>query len=117
MVTCYGVLGIPAALFGPLFWQDSRRAIGKRGLPMDSCGGPYCAHLFCGPCALYQEMVYLKHTAGKDPQCCCYLKCQECVTENCAACGWKAPPPGAYNGTTYDDVPVMTQPGIVIPNK
>jgi len=108
-------LAVPALLLGPYVWQDSRRAIGNRGLPMTACCGPYTAHLCCGPCALYQELVYAKHTLRQDFTCCCYLKCTALVSDHWAfkPCG-KAPKPGDYYGRiiTTAEATMTAQPGL-----
>mmetsp|Transcript_35800 Transcript_35800/g.114697 ORF Transcript_35800/g.114697 Transcript_35800/m.114697 type:complete len:207 (+) Transcript_35800:224-844(+) len=89
------VFVVPALFFGPFVFAEPRRAIGKRGLPVDACCCPYGAHFLCGPCALYQELVFAKHALKKDFHCCCYVACAMCVTRACAnVCD--APEPGDY---------------------
>jgi len=104
---------IPAASLAAYVQQDARRAIGNKGLPTDACGGPFCAHLCCAPCAVYQELVYAKHVLRKEPECCCYLKTTECVKNHCSDKHCLAPAPGDYNRVAVEGI-VLAQPTAVV---
>lgn len=65
----------------PTVTSRSRRYLAtKYGLSSSDCRGPCCLHYWCGPCAIYQEALYVKHVLKKDFRCCCYLCCRATCT-------------------------------------
>eukprot|EP00631_Chrysoreinhardia_giraudii_P001358 CAMPEP_0197416744 /NCGR_PEP_ID=MMETSP1170-20131217/2970_1 /TAXON_ID=54406 /ORGANISM="Sarcinochrysis sp, Strain CCMP770" /LENGTH=268 /DNA_ID=CAMNT_0042943661 /DNA_START=47 /DNA_END=854 /DNA_ORIENTATION=- len=77
----------------------------KYGLPINDCCCPCFAHYCCQTCALYQEIVYVKHVLKKEPTCCCY---KNCCNESGACC--PGTEPGGYSGiVTEQPVLVVSQ--------
>mmetsp|Transcript_280 Transcript_280/g.1094 ORF Transcript_280/g.1094 Transcript_280/m.1094 type:complete len:223 (+) Transcript_280:1662-2330(+) len=91
--------GFVGALLPAYCLRDSRKAIGaKYGVPLDSCCNPYAAWLFCTPCALYQELVFIKHVERRDFKCVCYVACGACVDASCGPDGrCRNPKPGDFD--------------------